>query len=413
MYLSRLWKGTDLESNIDQISGELGPHYEPFGWHHWPEYPWMSYQFRRGLGETQEGGGAVGECLQTASRIDPADEESWYVEWLQVAERNRTAGDEAESMGNVVTAKHFWLRAVNYYRQAEFWLPTDDPRRLVVFGLCESCFVKAGRYFIPPLEVVRIPYDVGTFLHGYYLRAPYRTPRQPVLVAFGGLDSFKEELLFMVANGMLDRGISCLLVDGPGQGATIRREGITTRFDYEVPVGRCIDYLEARDDVDPERFAVSGTSLGGYYAARAAAFEHRLAAAISHGAIWDLGALWKKVDEDFGLARHIKWVFGASSIEEARAAFSRFTLDGILGNMRCPYLIIHGAHDVLVRRQARLAYESARQFGVDVELRYFEEEETGAEHCQHDNPTIGMDYMADWLAVRFGIDQSALHDQKV
>jgi hypothetical protein len=35
-------------------------------------------------------------------------------------------------------------------------------------------------------------------------------------------------------------------------------------------------------------------------------------------------------------------------------------------------------------------------------------EETGAEHCQHDNPTIGQEVLADWLADRFGIDQRAL-----
>ena len=28
------------------------PRYEAFGWHHWPEHHWMSYQFRRALGES-------------------------------------------------------------------------------------------------------------------------------------------------------------------------------------------------------------------------------------------------------------------------------------------------------------------------------------------------------------------------
>jgi hypothetical protein len=36
------------------------------------------------------------------------------------------------------------------------------------------------------------------------------------------------------------------------------------------------------------------------------------------------------------------------------------------------------------------------------------EEETGAEHCQHDNPTIGQEILADWLADRFGINQQQL-----
>ena len=76
--------------------------------------------------------------------------------------------------------------------------------------------------------------------------------------------------------------------------------------------------------------------------------------------------------------------------------------------MRCPYLIIHGAHDVLVLKQAQQVYDHARQHGIDVTLKLVDEEETGAEHCQHDNPTIGLEYMADWLADKFGIDQRGL-----
>jgi hypothetical protein len=57
---------------INKVSNRADPHYEPFGWHHWPQFPWMSYQFRRALGETQEGGGAVSECFLAASRVSDA-----------------------------------------------------------------------------------------------------------------------------------------------------------------------------------------------------------------------------------------------------------------------------------------------------------------------------------------------------
>jgi dienelactone hydrolase len=396
------------DSAIDHVTEDRNAHYEPFGWHHWPEHPWMSYQFRRALGETQEGGGAVSECFQAASRMVPGDQESWHVEWTRVAERNRIRGDEAEAVGNINTAMTCWLRAVDYYRQAEFWLLPNDPRRLETFTKCEESFQKAIRYFVPAGEMVQIPYEDGTHLFGYFLRAPYDVAKQPAIISFGGLDSFKEELLYMVGNGMLARGISCLLVDGPGQGGTLRREGIPNRPDYEVPVGRCIDYLETLDDVDLSRIAVSGTSLGGYYAARAASKEHRLAAAISHGAIWDVAELWGGAGEEHGLSHHIKWVFGVRSMAEANERFPEFTLNGVLDEMRCPYLIIHGAHDVLVLKQARQVYDYAREHGVDATLKLVEEDETGAEHCQHDNPTIGMEYMGDWLAERFGIDQKQL-----
>src|SRR6267143_2108697 len=88
---------------IDQVTEVTHGVYQPYGWHHWPKYPWMSYQFRRALGETQEGGGAVSECFQAASRMVPGDKESWHREWLAVAQRNDRRGDEAEAAGHVMT----------------------------------------------------------------------------------------------------------------------------------------------------------------------------------------------------------------------------------------------------------------------------------------------------------------------
>lgn len=399
------------DSTIESVVGD-GPHYEPFGWHQWPEYPWMSYQFRRALGETQEGGGSVSECFLAASRMTPGDPESWHREWLRVADANFERGVDAEATGQVETARNCWLRATNYYRSAEFWLASDDPRRMTTFDRCEQSFQRAGQYFDPPIEVVEVPYEDSS-LSAYFITSPVTAApgpshRQPVLIAFGGVDSFKDELLFMVGSGALRRGISCLLVDGPGQGASLRRRGIVNRYDYEVPVAACIDYLLGRGDVDPGRIALSGTSLGGYYAARAAAFEHRLAAVVSHGAIWSITDFWGDCDEDYGLAGHMKWVFGTPTVAAALEKGRDFTLEGILGGIACPYLIVHGGHDVLGVQHAQRVYDEALAAGVDVTLRFMTPDETGAEHCQHDNPTLGEEIVGDFLTAVFGIDQRQL-----
>jgi pimeloyl-ACP methyl ester carboxylesterase len=384
------------------------PHYEPFGWEHWPDHPMMSYQFRRGLGETQEGGGAVSECFQAASRMVPGDKESWHKEWLVVADRNQRRGDAEEKAGHIRTAMNCWLRAADYYRQAEFWLSGEDPRRLATFEQMEACSRKFLRYLNPPGEVVDVPYEKGVSLCAYFVRAPYAVEKQPVLICMGGLDSIKDEMWFMQAHGALQRGISVLMIDGPGQGGTLRRHKVVTRYDYEVPVGRCIDWLATRGDVDMRRIAVCGSSLGGYYAARAGSFEHRLAACISHGAIWSIPELWAGADENHGLKGHITWVFGTRTMKEALEKARPFTLEGALDHMKCPYLILHGGYDVLGVSQATKVYDYAKAKGVDATLRFLSEEETGAEHCQHDNPTIGQEVLADWLADRFGIDQRAL-----
>jgi dienelactone hydrolase len=176
-----------------------------------------------------------------------------------------------------------------------------------------------------------------------------------------------------------------------------------------VPVGACIDYLLTREDVDPARIAVTGSSLGGYYAARAGSKDHRLAAVVSHGAIWDIHDLWKDRGEDFGIAGHIKWVFGTSSMKDALERAKEFTLDGVLEHMQCPYLIVHGGHDVLGVQHATTTADYARAHGVEVTFELVGQDLTGAEHCQHDNPTLGMELIADWLVTVFGIDEREQH----
>lgn len=384
------------------------PGYEPFGWHHWPEHFWMSYQLRRGLGETQEGGGAVSEVLQAASRMKPGDAESWHEEWMRIAVRNDARGDGEAQTGHMRSAMNCWLRAANYFREAEFWLNPADPRRLETFGRCEAASHKWLAQLEPPGEVVEIPYLAGKPMPAYFIKSPCGGTRQPVLISVGGLDSFKDELWFMTGRGAVQRGMSVLLVDGPGQGGTLRRYGIATRHDYEIPIGKCIDWLSMRDDVDTTRIAVSGSSLGGYYSARAASRDKRLAACISHGAIWDIHERWKVRDDSHGLAAHIKWVFGASSMAEAAEIARPFKLEGVLEDMRCPYLIIHGGHDVLGVNEVKTVYDYALAHGVKATLRLTSAEETGAEHCQHDNPTLGQELMLDWLADVFNIDQRKL-----
>src|ERR1700748_646116 len=393
---------------IDQVTDVAHGVYQPYGWHHWPKHPWMSYQFRRALGETQEGGGAVSECFLAASRMIPGDKESWHREWKRIADFNQTRGDEEFGKGHVRTAMNCWLRAANYYRHTEFWLEYSDPRRLEAFTDMEECSRKFIQNLKPAGEVLQIPYENGKTLFAYFVRAPFDTGKQPVLICMGGLDSIKDEMWFMQAHGALQRGISVLMIDGPGQGGTLRRHKVYTRHDSEVPIGKCIDWLGQREGVDTTRIAVCGSSMGGYYAARAACYEHRLAAAISHGAIWSVHDMWGTKGDDFGLAMHIRWVFGAKSMHDAHELMKPFTLKGHLEHMKCPYLVLHGGHDVLTVTAARSTYDYAKANGVDATMRILDPEETGAEHCQHDNPTIGQEVLADWLADRFGIDQRAL-----
>jgi hypothetical protein len=105
---------------------------------------------------------------------------------------------------------------------------------------------------------------------------------------------------------------------------------------------------------------------------------------------------------------HMKWVFGGKTMAEVIEIARPFKLEGVLDGMRCPYLVLHGGHDILGVDNAKTVYEYAKSKGVNVTLRLTSAEETGAEHCQHDNPTLGQELMLDWLCTVFKVDQRTL-----
>src|SRR3546814_9881189 len=109
------------------------------------------------------------------------------------------------------------------------------------------------------------------------------------------------------------------------------------------------------------RIAVSGSSLGGYYAARAGAFEPRLAACISHGAQWSVGLNYASMTEDHKLAGHRKWIFGCKTVEEVKEKAKAFALEGVLDKIKCPYLIVHGGYDVLGVERVRIVSERSEE----------------------------------------------------
>src|SRR5581483_10009537 len=118
--------------------------------------------------------------------------------------------------------------------------------------------------------------------------------------------------------------------------------------DYDVAGSAALDYLETRRDLDASRAGVIGISLGGYYAPRCASLDHRYGACVAWGAIWDYHATWKaRVESGFTTAmsvrgQHINWVLGVDTVDEALRKLEAFRLDGVVQQMQCPFLVMHG-----------------------------------------------------------------------
>ncbi len=356
---------------------------------------WSSY-FMRLVGEAPQGAADFNECHRVCRRMREGNEEDWYTEWRREAERLEQLAGEAEAQSHTATAHDFHLRTCSYYRAAEFMIEPADERKTPTYLRGTECFQKAGRYFSPPLEAVRVPYE-DTSLHGYFF--PNRSGvagKTPALVYFGGADSNAEELYFLGAQEALKRGMACLTVDGPGQGETLRLHGIPSRPDYEVATKAAVDYLVARPEVDPDRIGLIGVSMGGYYAPRGAVFDPRVKACVAYGACFDL--LPDLYDFFPPIQGQMEWLVGAKGPEEARKILKEFTLDGVIERLTCPLLVVHGEEDYIVAPEsAQKTYDGARG---PKELRMWSPDEGGAAHCNMDNTSQVYPYMFDWLVDR-------------
>jgi len=250
----------------------------------------FDFQTLRLLGSAASGDAEVGEVLSTAYRIREGDFESWTAEWLKTARRVHEIAEGSLDRGCRVSAREAYFRASNYYRAAEFYLHGDpsDPRIIDFSRSARACFEQALGLTSLAVERVAIPYQ-GTSLPGYFYRADEAEARAPTLIVHTGYDGTQEELR-ATATAATSRGMNCLTFEGPGQGAVIREQGLGFRPDWEAVVTPVVDHVLDLATVDPERIALLGISFGGYLAPRAAAFEHRLAACIANGGVFDFMA---------------------------------------------------------------------------------------------------------------------------
>jgi dipeptidyl aminopeptidase/acylaminoacyl peptidase len=370
----------------------------------------------RGVIATSLWGGAdLGEVYKVVAALKGRAGEgpAWFAEWSAMAEKVARLAEAAEAKGHGATASAAYMRAANYHQTGERLLQPRSEESQRAYARAVALFKKGiGDVPFLAIEAVEVPFE-GKSLPGYFVKSRAAgAALLPTLVFFDGLDITKEMQYFRGVPELIKRGLAVLIVDIPGTGESIRFRGMPARYDTNVAGTAAVDYLATRRDVDKDRLAVMGVSLGGYYAPRAAAFEPRFKACVSWGAIWDYHATWKKrVEKAFQASlsvpgEHIMWVLGVDNIEAALKKLEGFRLAGVAEKVECPYLLTHGERD------AQIPMEDARALfaaigAKDKTLKVFTFEEGGYEHCQGDNLTIGIAYIGDWLAERLATKRRA------
>lgn len=233
--------------------------------------------FQRASATLFRGAADADEVRATAARIDDGDPDSWVLEWLA------TAG-EAWAAGRMLSAATYYAAALELISQSG-----EAQRRLDVWRRQRCCWDRAVEAMRG--ERIRIPY-AGTTLPGYFFAAA--DERRPVVIMNNDSVGPTSRMWGLGGAAAADRGWHWMTFDGPGQEAARIDQGLLARPDWEAVLTPVVDALMTRDDVDPGRMAAIGVGQGGFWLARALAFEHRLAAAVTDPGIVDVSAAWTR-----------------------------------------------------------------------------------------------------------------------
>ncbi|WP_328925386.1 acetylxylan esterase [Streptomyces sp. NBC_00190] len=234
------------------------------------------------LGGSGFGGAEVGEVLTAVNAINKAGlSAQTYTETFRKL-GDQLMGQPQGSKPDQQTTRFRALRAAQYYAQALFFvLGSDDPGS-------EEQLYKAGRgawdtfcrLCDPAPVTAKVPYQ-KTPLPVWFFRPDTSGERRPTVILTNGSDGQDVDMWTYGVSAALARGWNALVYDGPGQGQLLFVDQVVFTPRWETVVTPLVDWLVARPDVDTDRIALTGLSMGGNLAPRAAAFESRIAAVVA------------------------------------------------------------------------------------------------------------------------------------
>ncbi len=312
------------------------------------------------------------------------------------------------------------LHAAYYYRSAEFFMWTNDPRKKPT----RDKFLQLALEWwgIKDSDRFAISYEQDS--QEVSLPAYRFTPDQPrgTLVIFGGSDSCIEEF-FPILMVLVERGYDIVLFEGPGQGRVLAEQQVPLTPDWHKPVKAVLDYFNL-DDV-----TLIGISMGGYMVLEAAAFEPRIKRAIAWDVLFNSYNIWlgKLVPVERAFVKSLLRLHAAPVLNAlmGQAMKKNMVVDwGVHQSMyllgvKTPFEYLQklkifnkGDYFHLVKQDV-LLLAGTEDFGIPVEqfyrqiealknvrsltARLFTRAEQAQNHCQVGNLELALDVIVNWI----------------
>ena len=253
----------------------------------------MNFQLLTALGIAIAGGADINPILGIAQDIIPGNRSSFSEQFQRLAHATKAVAEDPEIANDPVNVRDTWFSVANYFRNADTYVRGNwsDPLIQSLWEEQTNAFDKAIAALPVPGERIRIPVPEDNFTIEaiWYGGSKSARSKLPTLIVGNGFDAAQEDSYHSYVAPALQRGWNAITYEGPGQPTVRRNSNAGFIPEWEKVLNPVVDWIlaEKAGVVDETRLALVGNSLGGYFAARAAAFEHRLAATILIGGVWN------------------------------------------------------------------------------------------------------------------------------
>jgi esterase FrsA len=296
----------------------------------------------------------------------------WAFEWSQLGARYAGEGNES-----LATLAYGW---------AKFPVLADDAKRTALRRQVEHYLLAAADF---PVEfdrsVLQLPYAGSSVrLPVHVLAAPDLPEDAPVLIASGGVDSWKMDLHALFVAFALNTRARVLAFDIPGTG--------------ECPIPLSRDSVELVDGLVAHARALGdgtvahlGISMGGYFSAATGLAGTVDAAIVLGGPVESAFAPGRSFQ--FGMADIVGNAFGFNRPPSAEARAERgaqMSLRALLDQgTNSPMLVVNGSEDIHVPQSDTLVFRDRSHTRVELLA------DTG--HCAVSKLGEVVPMMIDWL----------------
>jgi pimeloyl-ACP methyl ester carboxylesterase len=372
------------------------------------------------------GGPDFGELSAVAQTVGSDGVEAYYAAWIAAGDRTVASAEAANTAGHRHSARELYLRASAFYGASYHPLygAPVDPRLVAAFNKQRQALDNGLALADPPIRPQSIPFE-GRAMPAYLLPAAgFAGVKRPTIIFTNGYDGTITDMLFASAVAACRRGYHALLFDGPGQGAMLYESNIPLRPDWETVVSAVVDFALTLPQIHLEKLIISGWSLGGYLAPRAASGEHHLAACVADPGQWSVVDSFRPLATTMGVApaanlsdlddavlqklqgvidsnRDLRWkvvlrgfwVNGKANLRDYLVEIERFTMNGRAEAIRCPTLLTAAENDPL----AKGAQSLLDALKCKKKLVRFTAAEGAGGHCEMMNRSALNRVALDWL----------------